>query len=258
MGKITIERALQSLFGEAVSTMNPRGSSPTLLQFASPTGTEPFMQVYENKDFLGRPVHVPDNPFGPEMARHERNRRNTGEAAIGTAEFINSITGGDRVDPGVVNLSGDDIEHIARPFGGGAWKFVTNTQKTLGRAFRGDFRAEDMNVLPILRRYVGANLAATDRKRFYEELDELYRLDRKMDLAKADGDGEMYRELSKRHGRVLPMLKKGEAVKKKVAELKDRAYEMDPNGDRDLLDAADRLIQNWVLQYLERGGSVAD
>jgi hypothetical protein len=123
-------KALDGVSRMITTTMdafNPLQSA-TLLQTLSPTIGDPFAQVSENKTFYGSPLMPGGNPFSrtpqPDSERYWKSARPVSKAA---AKFMNTVTGGDKIRPGLVDVSPETLDLTFDFFTGGAGRFIMDT-----------------------------------------------------------------------------------------------------------------------------------
>jgi hypothetical protein len=110
-----------------MDAFNPLQSA-TLLQTLSPTIGDPVAQVSENKTFYGSPLMPGGNPFSrtpqPDSERYWKSARPVSKAA---AKFMNTVTGGDKIRPGLVDVSPETLDLTFDFFTGGAGRFIMDT-----------------------------------------------------------------------------------------------------------------------------------
>ena len=78
------------------------GNAPTAGQWLAPTIFDPLVQVLEGKDWAGREIYRKD--FGQGGANAHRGKNATGSLYKMLAEGLNSVTGGDKVKSGLIDL----------------------------------------------------------------------------------------------------------------------------------------------------------
>ena len=247
-GKRTASSAAASMFAVTSSNFNPMGSAPSFGQFLAPTLLDPVVQIQENQNFAGTPIAPGQSPFGAERAAFARSGRDTYDINIKIAEVLNSLTGGDEIRPGAINLAGDHVEHVMSFLGGGVGRFVVRSLKAADSAVQGEFDAE---ATPFIRSVYGARTEFVDREHFYDARDEIAYQKAAIKLAKDDKDHARARELQARFRYTLRVDKKLNAAGKKAAELKDAAYaksKFDP--DETLLDQADAVLKAAYGEYV--------
>ena len=165
------------LLNSGLNAFNPIQSS-TLLQAVSPTIIDPVVQVAENKTFSGAPLMPEENKFAdvptPDSQRYWKNVRPSSKAF---AEWANSITGGDKVEKGKVDVSPETMDLIIDTYTGGLGKFVegmAGLPKTLSKD------EIDVRKIPIARRFVGTTNKNKGRSDYYDNVQEVKMIEKKI------------------------------------------------------------------------------
>lgn len=137
-----------------------------------PTIVSPFADLFVNEDFFGSPI-VPERNFdhSPPPA-HTISKRSTSDIAKATSELLNSLTGGDDIEPGLAQkklgpiVSPEGIEHLVKFYTGGlgATAMLT-TNMVRGMA---DDKAHDLNKTPVLNRFAFAEPTSYIGRRYSE------------------------------------------------------------------------------------------
>lgn len=165
------------LLNAGLNAFNPIQSS-TLLQAVSPTITDPIVQVAENKTFSGAPLRPEKNKFAdvptPESQRYWKSVRPTSKAA---AEWMNSITGGDKVEKGKVDISPEVLDLILDTYTGGLGKFAEG-MVGLPKTLQED--ELDVKKIPIVRRFIGTTNKNKGRSDYYDNSREVKMLQKKI------------------------------------------------------------------------------
>ena len=140
------------MLSTALDAFNPLQSS-TLLQTVSPTIGDPLVQVGENKTFFGAPLMPEQNIFdkSPEPDSEKYWSSVRGSSKLVSRE-LNKLTGGDRVKPGLVDISPETLDLVFDTFTGGAGRFVSDTLSLPYKAITKNLEVGD---IPMARRLIG-------------------------------------------------------------------------------------------------------
>lgn len=256
MGHKTATQALKDVFYNVLDSTNPLGASPTWSQLVAPTFADPFVQSGTNTNFMGGPVRRPQDPYGPELANHERSFRNTTAAAKEVARWINKLTGGGDVEPGWLNPGGEDVELFYEFFSGGTGRFISNMVKTTRNVVTGQLDRDSLFEAPFLRTMLGSRTEMTDVGRFYEARNEFMMAEAMIEHAQEKGDAKEYNRLMKRWGNVLTLAKSWKSTHEQSKRLLDAAHDtkwwQKANSKR--IEQANKLRQQWVSQYMRAVG----
>ena len=88
------------------------GGDPTkaLTKTVTPTALQPIVQLAVNENYFGAPVYPENNYGGDTKSNSSQSFRSTKEIYKSAAKAINSITGGNQVRSGGIDLHPDAIE----------------------------------------------------------------------------------------------------------------------------------------------------
>lgn len=144
------EAAMNSITN-AADAFSPLGNEGSLLQTLSPTLLDPFVQQSENKSWTGRPI-VPTK-YRSSQPDSQLATRNTSNFSKTVATWLNSLSGGDEVTPGAVDISPALLDHWIGWSAGGLGREVAKTASLGNEAYRGTLTP---NKLPLAHRFVGS------------------------------------------------------------------------------------------------------
>ena len=167
-----------------VDSFNPLGTSPTFSQFATPTFFKPFVQISENKNFMGIPIYPQDVPYQkappPDSERYFRSASRT---SVTVAKKINDLTGGNEARPGKIfeddarpdsgidtSISPETMDHFFDFFTGGAGMFVRRSTDFVARKFSGD--EIEWREVPFVRKVIEGKNRWADYER-YRAIEEM-------------------------------------------------------------------------------------
>ena len=123
------------------NSFNPIQSA-TILQTIAPTLVDPFVYVGENTNWTGLPLRPAQNNFGPKKPESGRAWKNTNPIYKSIAEGVNSLTGGDRYESGLVDISPEVFEMAVNTALGGLGRFIGNTAALPLATAKGELDAE--------------------------------------------------------------------------------------------------------------------
>lgn len=158
----------------ALAAFNPMGTSPSFLQFISPTLTDPIVQLgVENMSWTGGqilPERFPSQEHTPDSQLYWQD---TPQAYIDIARMLNQVSGGSIGRAGMVDISPETIEHMMDFLGSGAWRFLEQVWNTGAQLIAGDGLPE-IGDLPIVNRFAGSgNAVSSLRHAFWETWDDI-------------------------------------------------------------------------------------
>jgi hypothetical protein len=159
------------LISVAAGAFNPVQSG-TLLQTLSPTVADPFVQVSENKNWFGGDLMPAVNKF--EKIPTPDSQRYWKSASVGSkwvAQALNSMTGGDKVKSGVIDVSPETLDLILDTAGGSALRFFKDTFGVPLKAIRGE--ELQMHKIPFARRVAGEQPEWANSRIYYDNVERV-------------------------------------------------------------------------------------
>lgn len=117
--------ALGDLLAAAFESVSPI-SGQTVQEAITPTALQPIVEVTFNRDWQGRAIR-PEDPYadyGPNAYKHYPGVTSASKTA---ADLMNRVTGGNRTEGGLVDVSPEYIDHLFGFAAGGAGRFAGRT-----------------------------------------------------------------------------------------------------------------------------------
>ena len=154
-GKETFSSGLQKAV-EGFTGLLPidfTGNGGNLPITLTPTVLQPVAQYMFNTDYFGRKVYN-DNENKKFAPGWTKAFSSTPPVLIEATKFLNSLTGGNDVDSGDVNLNPDVINHFVKGYFGGPATFVTQMSSLLYKGFSGDAKEIRWRDVPVASRFV--------------------------------------------------------------------------------------------------------
>ena len=163
--------------------INPLGNNGDLVTTLMPDVISPFWQIYENKDFTGKPIYR-QNAFNETMPEWTKAYNSTSDWLVKLSEWTNELAGGDKykqadvLEP-IMNWNPAKVEHLFESYFGGMAKTFNQTLKTLLGGVESVSKGEWSDNLqlyntPVLNRFF--NDASDDRSAFSKVNERYYRL----------------------------------------------------------------------------------
>lgn len=163
--------AIADLFGETLDSMNPVGGA-NLVQAAFPSLLRPAVELTQNVDAFGRPIFPPESPWDTEaMPDHERHFQSINPAWKVMAKTMSDLSGGDSVEPGIVEVSPESLEHLGTFFMGGFLKGVANITTDVNDLMEG--RPVRVRKVPVLSAYLSESYEGGPQMRFHAGVREV-------------------------------------------------------------------------------------
>ena len=193
----------------AVNSFNPLGGVSTLMSLISPTVFDPIVEITQNKNFYGAPIK-PDDKF-QRLPRPESQKyfQSVNPILKDVTSFLNSVTGGSEVRPGLIDVSPEVLDYMLGFLTGGAGMFVNRTSDFVLRFARGE--EWQPRQTPFARRVYGEKRRFVDRQAFYEIRDQVLLTEAEIKRFKEQRQPlEARRVRARRSGdvRMIPLIKK--------------------------------------------------
>ena len=160
--------------------INPLGNNGDLVTTMMPDVLSPFWQIYENKDFTGKPIYR-DNAFNTTMPEWTKAYNSTSDWLVDLSKWTNELAGGDDykqadVLESLMNWNPAKVEHLFESYFGGMAKTINQTAKTLAAGVESVLEGEKNDDLqwystPVLNRFVND---ASDDRSAYSKLNQRY------------------------------------------------------------------------------------
>ena len=259
-GKETFSSGLQKAV-EGFTGLLPidfTGNGGNLSITLTPTVLQPVAQYMFNTDYFGRKVYN-DNENKKFAPGWTKAFSSTPPVLIEATKFLNSLTGGNDVDSGGVNLNPDVINHFVKGYFGGPATFVTQMSSLLYKGFSGDAKEIRWRDVPVASRFVQQldersvrSSAQGSYKDFKEETEETeYRLSNykkqvkmgKMEYAKMITDLIKSPEYQR--------YKIAKAYKKPMGLLKETLSHIDNTTDKKEVEKALTGLRHYMMETVE-------
>jgi hypothetical protein len=215
--------AASFLFKAAMNAFNPMGDD-SFLQMLSPTVLDPFVQIATNENFMGTKIAPDQSPFGPEKPNSQLAFRSVSKPAKATAEVLNTVTGGDKWNPGLVDISPEWIDHITDFLTGGLGRTVRDTTALPLALFDDD---TSVRQIPFLRQVFQEKNERVDIDRFY---DNVQKIDRAFAIIK-EAPATNTASFRAKNPEVV-LRKESEVVKRQLSVLRKEMYRRVDAGDK--------------------------
>lgn len=163
-----------TIVGDMVDAFNPVGGTNSLLNLIAPTIVDPIVDLYRNRDFADRPIYREQQPYGPEEPNSQMYWGAGPPVWREMTSALNSVTGGDAVLPGAVDINPEILQHLWGVGTGAAGTFVADRIVGTGYdALSGNWSEIDANDLPLARKVTGTKPGWRDKAAYFARVDEI-------------------------------------------------------------------------------------
>ena len=179
LGKKTFAQTAGRIMERVNDTVNPWSAS-TPFQFAVPSATMPWVQIYENKNFFGGPIYKEQFP-GAYKPNNEMHFKSVSPYTQSVTSFLNDISGGQpekkrgtkvlqKGRSGLVDINPETIDHLFESYLGGVGRLVGDGATTMVTFAQGEI--PEVNSVPFLRILVKEPTPYMAQQKVFEMLRE--------------------------------------------------------------------------------------
>ena len=157
-----------------VDAFSPVAAGNNIIDTISPAVVKPFIQLTLNRDYAGRAIYPPDNPFdGDAGPPNSQTYWGAERLTTRTAALINNLTGGSPVRSGIADFHPDSLDFAIEQLFGGAGAFATRTYGLGEKFLTGDWDEVALNDVPFVRRVVKKQPAFINKQNYFDIRDEI-------------------------------------------------------------------------------------
>lgn len=199
-GRYTTGEFLNTGLGTFVDAFNPVGGSNNVLNFFAPTVLDPIVELYNNKDFAGRPIYKEGSSYAAGLPSSQMYFNSASGWAVWTTDQLNKLFGGNEVRPGAVDWSPDILDYLLEYFGGGTARFVNDMVSAPSVLMSDD---PSVREIPLIRKFYGNVTTENDLEAFMKIRDEVGYAHKELELRLKNGDMPGAIETRKRYRKEL-------------------------------------------------------
>jgi hypothetical protein len=247
----TVMDAAGSMLKTMFEAFVPLGSgSPA--QVASFTITDPFVQWIENKQWNGAPLYPEQDRFSPKIPEYQLIQARDSEFAKRAAKWANSVTGGDDVVPGRVNVPPAFFDHVIKSLTLGLGTTVSQALDVGAKAAFG----EEMNVntIPLLNRFYGEVDDVTRSREFWRRYKDVKDTLDQVKRYQESGRDDKAEALIEKKGSLIDLARNYKASRGELSALRKERKELENDEDISYRDKreASRDIERRRTEILRR------
>jgi len=228
-----------SMISMFMDAFNPIGNAGLSGQTFAPTAFDPFVALWENKDWTGKPIaRTSSNKAVP---GHTQFKDTATAPAKWIAEAINLITGGNDYVAGVMSPTPDQIDYLFGQVTGGVGRELSKVEQTVKSLVTG----EELPIfkIPLAGRFYGnADSQASQASAFYDNVDKLNELETEVKGMRKDGKAAEAVALIRSRPDAY-MIQRANVAERQVQRLRREKRELIKNGaDRSVVKAKEAQI----------------
>jgi hypothetical protein len=224
-GGYTMGETGTSITSTLLDVVNPLGGTESFENFAAPTVLDPIIDVIGNEDFAGKPIYKEGLAFDRTPAPvSQLYWSTTSPSAIWIANNLNSLTGGNEVRPGLVDMSPDIIQFWFEFVTGGIGRFAMNTAEVPFTVVEEGITPENIRNIPFVKKVVGSVSEREDMTSYIEGAKQILTAGEELKRARESGDREWAKQTIGRYGaelRLVGPIKSIESNLRKISKMKN-------------------------------------
>jgi hypothetical protein len=225
-----------------MNSFNPMASG-TLLQTLAPTVLDPFAQPAENRNHMNMPLMPEQDKYGVKKPDSERYWKGVSVPSKGIAAMLNRLTGGDKFESGLLDISPETLDMLYETATGSAGKFVSNVLNLPARAITDDL---PLHKIPITRRFVGAYDDRAISNRYYDAIDKGEIAKKRFDAAEAG----LERMKVARSGD-YQLFRRSQNIEKQLSTIRKTKKKAEARGDKASVEMFEKRIKTIQARFLE-------
>jgi hypothetical protein len=250
----------RNTFVAAINAFSPFGHVPQswlgMVQLASPTMGDPFVQHWTNRNWMDKPIH-PERRFGKPQSPSEVYYPGTPEHYIVAAEWLNEATGGNQVRGGWASMYPNVMQHWVNSVFGAAGATYTRIAAYVGAKAAG--KEVETREVPFLRRFYYQPQDFELSHRFYDYLNKSEMAKYELDAALRAGEADKAAVMRENFRAEQEMFGAAQQAERRVAGISRRISEishdrrMTPDQRKELIkkeqEARRAVMQQFTVQY---------
>ena len=263
-GGYDIGEATSSIFMTAADALNPLGGTNNFFNFAAPTIADPFVDIMRNEEeFSGRPIVKETSPFDPTPPPNSQLYWSTTSPSLKwTTDNLNKLTGGSKVESGLLDFSPDVIDYWLNYLTGGAGMFVNRTldftTQTIPTALSEGFEDEFVRQTPFLRKMFYSVSEREDVSGFIENRNKVLKAREVLEEVIKSRDPSAIRDVRSRYEKELSVFGQIRAINSARNRIlrKLRQIDANPNLSDDQKEKATERLRDNLEALIQRGNKV--
>lgn len=222
LGGADKSEATANVAAQAFDALNPLPQAASVTMALTPTLLRPFEEIAENKDFAGRPIAPPEEPFARvQPPAHLRKFKSVPPTYDAITRALSSVG---------IEFSPEHVQHLARAASGGVGTAADRFTDSMRRVVTGETDDRFFTDFPFTRPFVQQPARGAEMRIYYENLTRVAEEAQKKKL------GEGY------DADVLRLERRSKFVEKRIGILKKRLEAVETDQQKaaiqKLIDAA--------------------
>lgn len=250
-GNIKPLDAIASTARVTFDAFNPIGGGGSWLNMFVPTILDPAVEVATNQSFTGAPI-TPTKFPGDNSPDSQRFFQSTPDWARTVADWMNTATGGNAIEPGMVDIAPDVYEHLWGYVSGGIGRFFGQAFDTGSKVVTGKSDEIEPQNVPWVRSFMGRVNDDTRRSEYYKQREEVQTAKDRLHDYKDSGDQEAMQEFIERNRTAVSSIKVFDAAEKNLKKIRKakRSIDLDKEMSRSEKDEKLKPLKDAEMKIM--------
>jgi hypothetical protein len=246
-----INKLISSFFAN-FSYFNPMASgqwdNQDLAASFIPTIAKPFYAITYNRNQWGKPIY-PEDTYKTTVPDSEKEWATTrGSMYSDFAKWMNKVTGGTKVESGLIDVSPETMKYLTNTLGGSA---ATQLYKFINSIYTSSINKDEAKAttLPIISSFVKENTIDNYRRVYNSQRKEAKDIYDKFKKYEKLDDEAATDKFVTRHQTMLDFYDETKSIIKEVEDLRDKQDEARIEGDKQLLKELENDEKELLIEY---------
>ena len=218
-GEYSASEGATSAIMTLVDSLNPLGGTENMLNFASPTVADPFIEIMRNENFAGIPIYKEQYP-GDQSPDSQRYFNSVSPSSKWIAENVNSLTGGTNQMSGFLDWNPEIMDYWFDYLTGGIGRFVQRSAVDVPISVYNDGLTEDLvSEIPFIRKIIGSVSEREDIGIFVEKRDRVLRVGQEVKAAQEAGDRDRFMRAREKYSDEIALLPRVKAINNAIRKV---------------------------------------
>ena len=213
-----------------------------------PTIAKPFYAITYNRNQWGKPIY-PEDTYKTTVPDSEKEWATTrGSMYSDFAKWMNKVTGGTKVESGLIDVSPETMKYLTNTLGGSA---ATQLYKFINSIYTSSINKDEAKAttLPIISSFVKENTIDNYRRVYNSQRKEAKDIYDKFKKYEKLDDEAATDKFVTRHQTILDFYDETKSIIKEVEDLRDKQDEARIEGDKQLLKELEIDEKELLIEY---------
>lgn len=239
-GDVTPLEAIASIARVGFDAFNPVGNGGSWLNLFAPTLADPFVEIATNQNFAGAPIAPTAFP-GDTRPESQRFWQSTPDVFRWVAEKANEATGGNEIEPGLIDVAPDVYEHLWGYVSGGIGRFFGQVYDAGAKVATGRADEIEPENVPWVRSFFGRVDEDSKRSQYYRQREAVQTAKDRLDAYRDAGDPEALREFIERNRTAVNSINAFDAAERNLRKIRKTKRAIDNDKELSRAEKDERL-----------------